>query len=1299
MKVAVVFDNRPRQETTGLYCRRALARLADVEHLLPEELEHIPPGLFDLLVVVDDGLDYFIPDHCRPRAAWAIDTHVDFERTVRRFGDADFLFAAQKNGASRLQERLGRDVHWLPLACDSEIHRPLKCSADTFSVAFVGHLIGERRCWLLEQIQSRFDNACVTQALFDDMARAYGNAKIGFNCSIADDLNMRLFEVPSFGIPLVTNQIDGNGLTELFTPGEHLLTYRDEAELMAVLERLLADESLRQRIAAAGQRLVLNHHTYDHRMRTLLSVVQAASERTPTIAVNHTSAVTSSIPRRSSTSNAAKNRDYFEFPRPDVQSLVPPTANRILDIGCGGGRLGAELKRRQSCHVTGVEANIDAAHVARDRLDEVVNKSIESLDESHFLSGSFDCIILADVLEHLRDPLTVLRKCRQWLADDGRLVISIPNSRHHSVISGLIRGNWSYEPAGLLDEDHVRCFTRREMEKLLFRAGFDVDALAMIPGSGHSEWLAAGRPGEVQFESIHITGIDPADAEEFYVYQYLFRGRPAKKRSFGLTSIIIVTFNQLPFTRECLDSIRIRTDEPYELIFIDNGSTDGTPDYLRTIPGATVICNADNRGFAQAVNMGLAVCRGEQILLLNNDTVVTTGWLRGLLEALHDHPSNGLVGPVSNSVSGPQQIDVTYRDLTSLDGFAWDQRNNRELLELDRLVGFCLLFRRSVMERIGILDEQFRVGNFEDDDYCRRARQAGYRALIVPGVFIHHYGSASFRGAGLDLGQILAENEARYIRKWSDPQPSETPVIANEIDSHASVEWDAHRYDVEEIPEIGPLLRRREIRLSLCMIVRDNEDTIDACLDSIYPWVDEIIVVDTGSKDRTPDICRRFGARMFEFPWCDDFSAARNKSLEPARGEWIFWMDSDDVIPEEQGRQLRSLVYGIHASDCLGYVMQVHCLSDEPGQMTVVDHVKVFRNLPELRFEHRIHEQILPAIRRLGGSVAFTDIHVLHSGSRQTPETRQRKLERDFRILKLDLAERPDHPFILFNLGMTYEDAGDYVTAETYLRRSIEVASPGESHLRKAWALLVNCHSRTGNADSAVDLATSALGLFPGDKELLFRRAILLQHAGRFTEAADEYRRILDEDADRVFVSLDPAITGFKLHYNLACVLGQLGEPDQAIRHWALAIQDCPQFSPAWLSLGRMFAELNRAEELTDLLSRIPLDNTLAATRAVISAFLASLQNDMLAVQRILSAAWKETRDSECLDELCRLLTEKELHSNALPYLRELASVRPNEPAVLRNLGLTLQICGHPEESQYVLARCQQMMADFNQTL
>ena len=288
-----------------------------------------------------------------------------------------------------------------------------------------------------------------------------------------------------------------------------------------------------------------------------------------------------------------------------------------------------------------------------------------------FPSGRFDAIVCGDILEHLRDPDRLLRQARTWLTPDGTLVASIPNVRHHSVVRSVLEGNWTYESAGLLDRTHLRFFTRREIEKLFFRAGFAIDEMRSVIGPGDRDAVDHLR-GAVQVGRLAIGGLSEREAAEFYAYQYLVRARPAAVPDFGMTSIVIVTHNQLEYTRQCLDSINRLTDEAYELIVVDNGSSDGTVEYLRSLADVRLIVNDANRGFPAAANQGMAVATGRQILLLNNDVVVTTGWLFRLLRALHGDPAIGLVGPCSNFVSGPQQVETRYDSLADLDGFAWD---------------------------------------------------------------------------------------------------------------------------------------------------------------------------------------------------------------------------------------------------------------------------------------------------------------------------------------------------------------------------------------------------------------------------------------------------------------------------------------------------------------------------------------------------------------------------------------------------------------------------------------------------
>ncbi len=271
---------------------------------------------------------------------------------------------------------------------------------------------------------------------------------------------------------------------------------------------------------------------------------------------------------------------YFGYPRPEVVAFVPQTARRVLDIGCGAGRLGEAIKQRQQATVSGIELDAQAAAAARERLDHVWAGDIEQLD-LEIPPGSFDAIVCADVLEHLREPARVLKRIHEWLAPDGCLVASIPNVRHHSVVRSLLQGNWTYESAGLLDRTHLRFFTRREIEKIFHRAGFAIEGMWSVNSPGDDPAQRNGANGTVQLGGLSIGGLPKISA------------------------------------------------------------------------------------------------------------------LRG------GDDSVGLVGPRSNFVSGPQQIEVAYDNIAELDGFAWDfgKAQNGVMVEVSRLVGFCLLIKRRIDRR------------------------------------------------------------------------------------------------------------------------------------------------------------------------------------------------------------------------------------------------------------------------------------------------------------------------------------------------------------------------------------------------------------------------------------------------------------------------------------------------------------------------------------------------------------------------------------------------------------------------
>ena len=237
-------------------------------------------------------------------------------------------------------------------------------------------------------------------------------------------------------------------------------------------------------------------------------------------------------------------------------------------------------------------------------------------------------------------------------------------------------------------------------------------------------------------------------------------------------SIVIPAFNQLEYCRQCLDALLAHTRRSYRLVLVDNGSTDGVSEFFDLIPGAHVIHAGTNRGFAGGVNLGLACCGEGHVVLLNSDTLVPEGWLERLETALLHDDDIGMVGPMSNCVSGGQQIDdLNFTSLDEINAFAneWAERNAGKIRETARLVGFCLMIRDRALRTVGLFDESYGIGNFEDDDYCLRVLRAGYRLCVAEDAFVFHYGGRTFMGMGLTDDKwraLINENEQRFHRKW-----------------------------------------------------------------------------------------------------------------------------------------------------------------------------------------------------------------------------------------------------------------------------------------------------------------------------------------------------------------------------------------------------------------------------------------------------------------------------------------------------------------------------------------------------
>jgi len=749
---------------------RGLRRPADIpaapgQPSVRELLERLPRGWRpDLFIWIDGGPEFLPLDLERldcPTACLVGDSHTQLDWRLayaRGFSHVFLMFNRQHVG--RFEAGGCRNVGWLPAACDPDIHRAFDVPK-AFDVVFVGQTLRQwhpDRVRLLERLIAAGFDVHVTTRILEEMALAFARGRIVFNRSLAGDLNMRVFEALATGSFLLTDRLPPeSGFGELFTDRMHLVCY-EEDDLEALARHYLDHPEERVAIARQGRAHVLRSHTYRHRVARLLGSVLGESWSEPA--------------RPASRASGGGIPAYYCNARPEVADLVPEGARRILDVGCGAGELGRVLKGRAGRVVVGIEAHPAAAAAARQVLDEVLEVDLDTLEVLPWPDGSFDCVICADILEHLREPARLLPLFHRLLAPDGRLVMSVPNVRHAAVLVPLlVHGRWQYRDEGILDRTHLRFFTIEQLAEMLLAAGFSIERVQGMKST--LEPAAVARLADVV---AALGGDRDRFLEEVVVVQYLVEAVPAAFPTSPpppapepAVSIVIPVSNRAEFTARCLQALARTVDlTDTEVIVVDNGSTDDTPSLLERPPlPVRVVRNEANLGFARACNQGAGAARGTLLVFLNNDTEPEPGWLEALRAAAAD-PGVGIVG-ARLLYPGTRRIQHAGLALTpdGIPDHVWrnvpeDDPRVTEPRDLDMVTGACLAVRREVFAALGGFDEQY-VNGVEDVDLCLAARAAGLRVRYEPrAVVLHHEGVSEGRF------DHAAPNLARFARKWAD---------------------------------------------------------------------------------------------------------------------------------------------------------------------------------------------------------------------------------------------------------------------------------------------------------------------------------------------------------------------------------------------------------------------------------------------------------------------------------------------------------------------------------------------------
>jgi tetratricopeptide (TPR) repeat protein len=377
------------------------------------------------------------------------------------------------------------------------------------------------------------------------------------------------------------------------------------------------------------------------------------------------------------------------------------------------------------------------------------------------------------------------------------------------------------------------------------------------------------------------------------------------------------------------------------------------------------------------------------------------------------------------------------------------------------------------------------------------------------------------------------------------------------------------------------------LRLSLCMIVKDEEEMLPRCLAAMQPAVDEMIIVDTGSTDRTVEIAESFGASVLHHEWTGSFSDARNVSLEAATGDWIIYMDADEVLVEEDAERLRACT-GRVWREAFTLVETNYTGDIEDGTALTHNALRMWRNRPEYRFKGRLHEQMAYALPGyLTERIEYTQLRIEHYGYLGVVRDAKDKSRRNLELLEQQVAEGMESAFQSFNLGSEYLALGEHQTAVDHFEKSWRMleSDPGRTVYPYVPTLanrFVTALRELGQPDAADRRADQSLELFPGLTDLVFQKAWIARARGDDAGARTLFERCLEMgDAPPRYSSVVGCGT-----YLALIALAQLSSGAEAERLLARCVDEHPGFlgavhpyAAAMLANGRAPAEVVAAVE------------------------------------------------------------------------------------------------------------------------
>jgi glycosyltransferase involved in cell wall biosynthesis len=504
-----------------------------------------------------------------------------------------------------------------------------------------------------------------------------------------------------------------------------------------------------------------------------------------------------------------------------------------------------------------------------------------------------------------------------------------------------------------------------------------------------------------------------------------------------------------------------------------------------------------------------------------------------------------------------------------------------------------------------------------------------------------------------------------------------------------------HHHAYHYHPKANPIAAAKPLTLSLCMIVKNEADHLGACLESIRPAVDEIIVVDTGSTDATKEIALSHGAKLFEFPWCGDFSAARNVSLEHATCDYILWLDADDRVKPEEIAKLKQFKYALPPLKNQAFFLTVR--NQFIDNDIHFSQLRIFPNLPNARFEFRIHEQISGVLIAAGVSLLQTDIAIDHTGY-HTSEAVNKKLLRNLEIVENELKVDPDNPFTRLQAGRTLEGLNRYAEAIVHMQKVVSTPDlkMTQQHLHwNATILLGRYHNFLAQYAEGEIVLRGLLQDFPKDDLIRFFLSESLIGAKKYLEASVVLKQFMERPLNVGVFPLNLSLVSFQRYYYLGVVSKEIGEQDLARKMFVKSLGIHTDDFKSRMSLGSLDLQQGRfaeaAEEYEQVIRLSPAPN--AGNYANLGFAYRKLGRLSEAETALAKSLELFPRQIEALTQLGYLALDQKDYSKSKDYFLRAQEEDPSLTDVKLALAL---IFWRTQEIESVIQQCELLLRELS---